>query len=244
MLIETECHKKFIEKLKSKGLKYDYYFLTLFVNRSTPIKIKSELGIHQISPVGLLKRSFYARLTLSTVLDKDKYFIDRSNILHNFKYSYFKVIYKSESIKVTITCPKHGDFEQKPKNHRDGKGCSECAREKNREKTNFWQYSKWADGGKASKQFSSYKVYVIRCFNENEHFFKIGKTFQDVNKRFRSTYQLPYLYETIYLLENDNPQLISEAENTLKNNNKEFSYVPKIHFGGKFECFSEFNLIL
>jgi hypothetical protein len=37
-----------------------------------------------------------------------------------------KVIYINNKTKVIITCPIHGDFEQKPNNHLNGKGCQKC----------------------------------------------------------------------------------------------------------------------
>ena len=53
-------------------------------------------------------------------------FIERSNKIHNNKYDYNKVIYKSLKHKVIITCPIHGDFDQTPGNHIKGKGCRYC----------------------------------------------------------------------------------------------------------------------
>lgn len=56
-------------------------------------------------------------------------FIKRSNIIHNNKYDYSLVKYKNNSTKVDIICPKHGKFEQRPKNHLDGQGCPSCGNE-------------------------------------------------------------------------------------------------------------------
>jgi hypothetical protein len=53
-------------------------------------------------------------------------FIKKSNIKHNHKYNYDKVIYINNKIDVIITCKKHGDFEQRPDNHLSGSGCSYC----------------------------------------------------------------------------------------------------------------------
>ena len=38
--------------------------------------------------------------------------------------------YKGAKTKVKIICPKHGVFEQTPKNHKKGNDCLKCAREK------------------------------------------------------------------------------------------------------------------
>lgn len=54
-------------------------------------------------------------------------FTKRASKVHNFNYTYAQTKYKNTSTKVTITCPKHGDFEQIPNGHLQGKGCSKCA---------------------------------------------------------------------------------------------------------------------
>lgn len=53
-------------------------------------------------------------------------FIDRSNAIHNFKYSYRNSIYKSTTVKLEIDCPFHGKFMQTPASHMQGKGCYKC----------------------------------------------------------------------------------------------------------------------
>ena len=53
-------------------------------------------------------------------------FIKAAQALHGNQYDYSKVVYLSARIKVTITCPKHGDFEQLPSNHLQDHGCSKC----------------------------------------------------------------------------------------------------------------------
>lgn len=53
-------------------------------------------------------------------------FINRANIIHENKYNYSKTEYKTTHQNVTIICPKHGEFQQSPANHLQGKGCSLC----------------------------------------------------------------------------------------------------------------------
>ena len=57
-------------------------------------------------------------------------FIKEANQIHNNKYDYSKVQYKNNYTKVTIICPKHGEFKQSPQNHLRGQQCPECAKEK------------------------------------------------------------------------------------------------------------------
>lgn len=56
---------------------------------------------------------------------------NKFNRIHSNKYNYSKSVYSGTKIKITITCPIHGDFEQSPQGHLAGKGCRKCAVENN-----------------------------------------------------------------------------------------------------------------
>lgn len=53
-------------------------------------------------------------------------FIDKARRVHGDKYGYDKVEYVRNSDKVKMVCAKHGDFEQIPNHHLQGRGCPEC----------------------------------------------------------------------------------------------------------------------
>lgn len=54
-------------------------------------------------------------------------FIAKAKIAHgNNKYDYSKVNYVNSITKVTIICPAHGEFEQRPSDHLSKYGCSKC----------------------------------------------------------------------------------------------------------------------
>ena len=55
-------------------------------------------------------------------------FIRKSKLVHGDKYDYSKVNYVNNRVKVTIICPEHGEFVQKPLDHLHGSGCPECGR--------------------------------------------------------------------------------------------------------------------
>ena len=58
-------------------------------------------------------------------------FIDKSNYIHNFKYSYDRVIYINARTNVLIYCPVHKSyFEMTPDAHSHGQGCPTCGRQK------------------------------------------------------------------------------------------------------------------
>lgn len=56
-------------------------------------------------------------------------FILKSNIENGYRYTYDNVVYVNNWTKVSVTCPKHGDFEVTPMNHckkGEPRGCPRC----------------------------------------------------------------------------------------------------------------------
>lgn len=54
-------------------------------------------------------------------------FVEKARAVHGYKYDYSRVVYVNIGTKVTIICPQHGSFEQKPQHHiYEGKGCRAC----------------------------------------------------------------------------------------------------------------------
>lgn len=56
-----------------------------------------------------------------------KDWINKAQIIHNFKYDYSKVVYVNSKTPIEIICPIHGSFMQLPSEHLAGKGCKYCA---------------------------------------------------------------------------------------------------------------------
>ena len=84
-------------------------------------------------------------------------FINRSKEKHGDKYDYSKVVYKNGQTPVTIICPIHGEFKQKPHKHMVGQGCSECGKGINKYDTNkFIELSKEKHGDKYSYEKTNY----------------------------------------------------------------------------------------
>jgi len=59
-------------------------------------------------------------------MNKTQNFIERATKIHGDKYDYSKVKYKLALEKVIIVCNIHGEFEQNPNTHLQGKGCKKC----------------------------------------------------------------------------------------------------------------------
>src|SRR5690606_15894237 len=96
---------------------------------------------------------------------------------------------------------KHGEFSQVSSNHLSGQGCPKCGAfliSRSQKKTpTGWSIKQWENKASQSKNFDSFKVYIIKCWNDDETFYKIGRTFMSVKKRFCSKKTMPYNYEIL-----------------------------------------------
>jgi hypothetical protein len=174
-------------------------------------------------------------------------FILKASKKHNNKYDYSLVdIKKNNTDIVDIVCPFHGSFPQQVANHLYGKGCPMCKGETlsifNREQAPGWGWERWKEFAFESNYFDSFKVYIVKCWDDNETFYKIGRTFRTTKLRLDKT-KLPYNYELIWLKESKtDAKEIMELEIKLKALHKDFLFVPKKIFNGKYECFSKILL--
>lgn len=96
-------------------------------------------------------------------------FIYKANKIHENKYNYSNVQYNNSKIKIKIICPKHGEFEQRPNNHIQGKGCILCAGTKKQTTSDFIIQAKKIHGDKFDYSLVNYiniktKVKII-CKN-------------------------------------------------------------------------------
>ena len=107
---------------------------------------------------------------------------------------------------------------------------------------NGWNHTNWQKAGERSKFFDSFKVYIIRCWNEEEEFYKIGKTFTTVQARFRLKSMMPYNYEVWEEIIFNTSKEASKYEEKLLRINKNLSYKPSISFNGSNECFDDYSL--
>jgi hypothetical protein len=53
-------------------------------------------------------------------------FIEKANIVHNYKFDYSKTVYTGANNYVVIICPMHGEFKQRAQGHLMGKSCALC----------------------------------------------------------------------------------------------------------------------
>ncbi len=141
--------KIFIEKSIQKwGKKYDYSLVD-FKNAKSKVKILFNGKIYYQTPNNHLK---YAP-EKSNRKTTEEFILDANNV-HDYKYNYDKSVYVRNQIKLIITCPIHGDFEQTPNSHLNGSGCPLCnksngekeiAKILNKMKINFIRQKKFDD---------------------------------------------------------------------------------------------------
>lgn len=123
-------------------------------------------------------------------------FVEKCRAIHDSKYDYSQVVYTHNRDKIKIICPAHGPFTMAASNHLQGGGCPTCTKVL-ASSVNTWKSTHWDEMGRKSKNFDSYKVYTIKCWNEKEDFYKIGKTYQTMFKRFGYSRHMPYKWEVV-----------------------------------------------
>jgi len=140
--------EEFTERAKAvHDDRYDYSKVNYINNKTKLTIICSKHGEFEQRPYDHLNGSncpsCAGRKTLTT-----EEFIERAKAVHDDRYDYSKVNYVSRNTKVTIICPKHGEFEQRPYDHSNGYNCPSCAGCKRLTTESFIQRGKEVHGDK------------------------------------------------------------------------------------------------
>lgn len=219
--------------------------ISTFSRMEDRVKVVDELGIIYENSCRELVRN--KTLTIESAIDKNDAFAKKCKFL-NFPYDYSKVNYQNARKHVILVCPEHGDFDIVPDCHLNrGHGCGICARIKSEETrakqpSKFWDLQKWIEASKKGKRFESFKFYIVRCWNENESFYKIGRTFNKLKYRFQSKTTIKYKWEPI-LVKEGSAEWCFNTESEVKEKIIEKAYRPLIHFSGVSECFEDGDYI-
>lgn len=233
----TLTTEQFIKKAKLvHGDKYDYSKICYVGTNDKVIITCKKHGDFKQSPNTHTKGSGCSKCSNINKIKKSPFtseeFIEKATVKHNDLYSYGKVDYINSQTRVTITCSIHGDFKQKPNAHLTGEGCPKCGKE------SHWRRSDYVK--KANGRICTF--YTIRCFNEEESFYKIGITMRSIKKRYYNIKTMPYAYEIISEIFGE-AEFIWNLEKEEKRKLKGFSYQPNIPFAGsKTECFTHYKL--
>lgn len=107
------------------GTTYDYSLVN-YINKNTKISIICPVhGIFNQIAGDHLRGKGCSRCARNVRLTTEE-FVLRAKQVHGNKYTYSNTVYISGHNKVTITCPKHGDFTIDPQHFLKGIGCSSC----------------------------------------------------------------------------------------------------------------------
>lgn len=171
--------------------------------------------------------------------DTAESFIAKAQKIHGKRYDYSLVEYGlTAHEKVEIICRVHGKFLISPNSHLSKRAncvkCSQIASKRKLEKEGNlgWNKQQWIKRCKGKIPF----VYILRCWNEEENFIKIGITSKSLKRRFTTKERMPYNYEVLRIIQSENAGYIYDLENILLRNSKHQKYTPKIDFHGKTEC--------
>lgn len=125
--------KDWIERFRSvHGDKYDYSNVTYVDNSTKVCIICPEHGEFWQTPAKHYSNKqgcpICGKRKIGEVrkITKEEY-IEKARKVHGDKYDYSKIEYDNLHSKITIICPKHGEFQQLAYDHTNGHGCPVCA---------------------------------------------------------------------------------------------------------------------
>ncbi len=126
--------KEFIKKAQElHGDRYDYSKVKYVRSFIPVVVVCTEHGEFRVKPNSHISaRSGCPACAVDRLTNAKRkttaQFVEDAREVHGDKYDYSRTKYVRAGDKVTIGCPKHGWFEQKPNSHLSGKGCYACGR--------------------------------------------------------------------------------------------------------------------
>ena len=248
--LKSSNTKDFVDKANKKhNYKYDY---SLVEYKSAKDKVIISCHKHgnflqtpseHLSGHGCKKCGIDSIIKKATISEEE--YVKRLDKVHNGKYSIKSNTFINTDTKIPHFCNIQNKwYVLHPGHVLEGHECRDCGSAKIskrlRENPLGWNYSTWEKAGNNSTDFDGFKLYIIKCWNDDEEFYKVGKTFMKIKKRFDHKKLMPYNYEIIKIIEGDS-LYISKLEQSIKNENSSYKYTPKIKFCGESECFIKIN---
>lgn len=134
---------------------------------------------------------------------------------------------------IKTVCPECGEESERIVSNlaKQGYGCTNC------DSNSFYSLENRKKNKKEWEQKSCI-VYTIKCWDDDEVFYKIGITTKTVKERFRKEKEMPYKYEVLAEIKTNLYEAVAiefVKHKELKQKGKQ--YLPKKHFGGITECF-------
>jgi very-short-patch-repair endonuclease len=176
---------------------YDYSSV-VFINTKTKVSITCPIhGEFYQTPSNHLLGKGCTKCKGSRISEaktkSQKKVIDQFREVHGSRYDYSLVEYKNGLTRVKIICPKCGVFEQRPKDHLLGEGCSKCGASKGEKAIREWLFSHGIEfeeqkifrdcrGKKRPLPFDFYIPNRNACIEyDGEQHFGVGRRSKDEN---------------------------------------------------------------
>ena len=132
------------EAIKTHGEKYDYSKVNYNLCQDKVIIICPKHGEFEQRPLSHIQGQgcphCYNESKIGKYVLGNDNFIKKARKIHGNKYNYSKVKYTLTRNKVIIICPKHGEFEQTPEGHLQGKGCPMCGNQLSKAEIALYEY--------------------------------------------------------------------------------------------------------
>lgn len=161
-------------------------------------------------------------------------FVKEATEVYNDLHDYTNTVYEGCNKELEIRCKKHNHvFKTLPGNYINGFGCNKCRYEETR--YNGKHHHTKEGYIRLAKGKPTY-LYLIKCKDEYEDFYKIGKTFRSLKERFTNS-NMPYDYKKIFLYEGT-PEYIWDLEEKLHIKYKPYTYKANKMFAGYSECYN------
>ena len=237
----TDTIEQFIEKAKKvHGDLYDYSKVKYINNRTKVEIICDKHGSFFQKPNSHIDSGYKCTNCCKTTKQTKQQVLDIFKNIHGDEYDYSKFEYVNNLTKSTIICKKHGEFLQRPKQHRRGEGCPVCGIEKSARNGKGFFSEKRAEKNKEEWIEIKAILYFIKFTFEDEEFYKIGITTLTTEERFS------HLKDKITILNEYHSNLYDVVikEQKILRDNKHDQYFPinKLN-GGETECFKTPKII-
>jgi len=236
----TDTIEQFIEKAKKvHGDLYDYSKVKYINNRTKVEIICDKHGSFFQKPNSHIDSGYKCTNCCKTTKQTKEQVLDIFKNTHGDEYDYSKFEYINNLTKSTIICKKHGEFLQRPKQHRRGEGCPVCGIEKSAKNGKGFFSEKRAEKNKEEWIKIKAILYFIKFTFEDEEFCKVGITTLTTEERFS------HLKDKITILKEYHSNLYDVVikEQQILRDNKHDQYFPinKLH-GGETECFKTLDI--
>lgn len=166
-----------------------------------------------------------------------------SKVVKDFKsrnYNMLSKSYTNSNELIAYECNNHldkGTLYIRYSDLKRGVECPYCANEKLR-----GSYCvKLANENKTEWLSIGATLYIIKCYNNEEDFYKVGITKHSIKQRFNTRSKMPYDFKIIFS-KNVNLYLATKLEDKILNNYSKYKYIPNMKFGGYSECLTQINL--